>query len=210
MVQNKSEKPKRPRGRPRAYDPDTALARATELFWSAGYSAASLDQLGSATGMNRPSLYSAFGDKRELYLKALQRYRAGAADLQDRAMSGERALREELRQVYRGALDVYYGGDEGPRGCFLIGTALTEAMKDPEMRAAAHEGLRALDRKFEQRLKLAKERGELPAGAEPAALARFAASLVHSLAIRSRAGEPRKALERDVETWVELICGPKK
>jgi AcrR family transcriptional regulator len=207
MVQNKPDQPKRPRGRPRAYDPDAALAQAMELFWTTGYAATSLDQLGDATGMNRPSLYGAFGDKRELYLKVLQRYREGGEALQDRALSGERPLREELRQCYRDALGLYYAGEDGPRGCFLIGTALTEAVKDPAMRAAVAESLRALDRKFERRLKLAKERGELPRDADPAALARFAASVVHTLAIRSRAGEPRRTLERDIETGLDMVCG---
>src|SRR5262249_17102093 len=62
------------RGRPRAYDPETALQTAIEAFWQAGYSGTSLDDLSAATGMNRPSLYGAFGDKRALYLKALDHY----------------------------------------------------------------------------------------------------------------------------------------
>src|SRR5882724_10797919 len=77
MVQKKSKgakaEPKR-RGRPRAYDPATAIARAAETFWKAGYAGTSLDDLSAATGMNRPSLYAAFGDKRDLYLKALEIY----------------------------------------------------------------------------------------------------------------------------------------
>src|SRR5690242_18403734 len=66
--------PKR-RGRPRAYEPDVALGRALDLFRQGGFAATSLDDLSAATGMNRPSLYGAFGDKRELYIKSYQRYR---------------------------------------------------------------------------------------------------------------------------------------
>src|SRR5579884_3924479 len=69
--------PKR-RGRPRAYQPDVALGRALELFRKGGFAATSLDDLSAATGMNRPSLYGAFGDKRELYIKSYQRYRDNA------------------------------------------------------------------------------------------------------------------------------------
>ncbi len=65
----------RRRGRPRQYDPDQALAKAAETFWKHGYAATSLDDLVVATGMKRPSLYAAFGDKRDLYLKTLERYR---------------------------------------------------------------------------------------------------------------------------------------
>ena len=57
--------PKR-RGRPRGYEPEVALARALDVFWKDGFAATSLDDLSAATGMNRPSLYGAFGDKREI------------------------------------------------------------------------------------------------------------------------------------------------
>ena len=73
-IEEQKAEPKR-RGRPRAYDPQAALARAAETFWKAGYAGTSLDDLVAATGMNRPSLYAAFGDKRDLYLKTLEHYR---------------------------------------------------------------------------------------------------------------------------------------
>src|SRR5262250_1154254 len=66
--------PKR-RGRPRAYQPEVALARALDVFWKEGFAGTSLDDLSTATGMNRPSLYGAFGDKRELYIKSYEAYR---------------------------------------------------------------------------------------------------------------------------------------
>src|SRR5258708_9237707 len=69
--------PKR-RGRPRAYEPEQALGKALDLFRKGGFAATSLDDLSAATGMNRPSLYGAFGDKRELYIKSYARYRADA------------------------------------------------------------------------------------------------------------------------------------
>src|ERR1700759_1462879 len=82
------------RGRPRAYDPDVALSRAMDVFWKDGFAGTSLDELSAATGMNRPSLYGAFGDKRELYIKAYQHYRdrsrVGMVDLLNQGL----ALRE--------------------------------------------------------------------------------------------------------------------
>src|SRR5690349_19624427 len=103
MVQNN---PKR-RGRPRAYDPDTALDRARDLFWDAGFAATSLDALAAATGMNRPSLYLAFGDKRALYRQILDRYRGFARDALAEALSPERPLREAIGAVYRRAIGLY-------------------------------------------------------------------------------------------------------
>ena len=80
--------PKR-RGRPRAYEPDVALGKALDVFRKDGFAATSLDDLSAATGMNRPSLYGAFGDKRELYIRSYQRYRADARAAMIETFRGE-------------------------------------------------------------------------------------------------------------------------
>ena len=195
----------RPRGRPRAYDPDTALARAMGAFWDAGYSATSLDDLSAATGMNRPSLYAAFGDKQAIYLKAIERYRAGPA-LQD-ALASESTLREALRKSFKAALAVYLSGDRGQRGCFVIGTAAVEAINNPIVRKELAGILRDVDEAFENRIRRAQSEGEISADADPAALARTASAILHSLAVRARSGEKRRSLEALAETGVKLICG---
>src|ERR1700753_330231 len=94
-----NEEPKR-RGRPRAYDPQVAIARAAEVFWKAGYAGTSLDDLVAATGMNRPSLYAAFGDKRDLYLKTLAYYRDEGRALARDALAGDPSLRVFLKRFY--------------------------------------------------------------------------------------------------------------
>jgi AcrR family transcriptional regulator len=203
MVQKQQAK----RGRPRAYDPERALARATAVFWDTGFAATSLDDISAATGMNRPSLYGAFGDKRALYGQTIARYRANARAAMDAALADGRPLPEALGRVYQAALALYFSGDAAPRGCFMIGTALTEAVRDDEVRAALAGGLEEIDRAFAARLRLARERGELAHEANPAELARLASAVLYFLAIRSRAGEPRAALEATARMAVALICG---
>jgi TetR/AcrR family transcriptional regulator, copper-responsive repressor len=202
------QKERKRRGRPPAYVPEVALARATKAFWESGFAATSLEDLAAATGMNRPSLYGAFGDKRALYLKALTAYwdagRAGMAD----ALAPDRPLREALRRVYSIALDLYFPANGQPRGCLLIGTAATEAMRDSDVRATLADALREIDAAFEARLRLAQERGELSGAADPWTLAMLAAATLHTLALRSRAGAPRAELEKLVDGAVTLICGP--
>src|SRR4051795_10461886 len=95
--------PKR-RGRPRAYEPEVALARALDVFWKEGFAAPSLDDLSAATGMNRPSLYGAFGDKREIYIKSYQSYRDRARRRMGEVFSAELPLRTLLGRVYGIAL----------------------------------------------------------------------------------------------------------
>src|SRR5262249_38759782 len=155
MVQKQSHRSKpRPRGRPRAYDPEIALQRATESFWRAGYAATSLDDLSAATGMNRPSLYGAFGDKREFYLAALRRYWGLSHVAMEEALAYDRTLREALRRLYRKALAGYFGGKDGPRGWFAIGTATTEAVRDPKIRSLLAEGFQMIDDAFAARIRV--------------------------------------------------------
>src|SRR6267154_232448 len=160
--------PKR-RGRPRAYEPDVALARALDVFWKDGFAATSLDDLSAATGMNRPSLYGAFGDKRELYIKSYARYRADArAALMD-IFRGDLPIRKRLERIYAGALDIYLGG-ESPRGCFTVMTAASEAVFDPQIRGMVLEGFTELDKAFAACFRQAREKGELPETADPVVL----------------------------------------
>src|SRR5215216_4874494 len=88
------------RGRPPAYDADDALTRAMEAFWDAGYAATSLDDLAAATGMNRPSLYGAFGDKRALFIKSYQRYRDDARAAMADIFRDELPIRQRLGRIY--------------------------------------------------------------------------------------------------------------
>jgi AcrR family transcriptional regulator len=196
---------KRPRGRPRSYDPDNALDQARDAFWDAGYNGTSLDDLSNATGMNRPSLYAAFGDKRLFYLKTLDRYREMSRAVMEKELSDERPLADALRGVFARAISIYLAGEHGARGCYLIGTAATEAVRSAKIRAVFAAGLHELDDLLEARLRRAVEHGELKTGIEPAALARVACGIMNSLALRARAGDTRATLEATADAAVRLL-----
>ena len=206
MVQKriKEPEPKR-RGRPRAYDPQVALARAAEVFWKAGYAGTSLDDLVEATGMNRPSLYAAFGDKRDLYLKTLEHYRDESRALARAALADDPPLRVLLKRFYDKALELYL--TDGPRGCYSIGTAATVAGVDDGVRAFLADSMRTTDSFLTHQIEKARARGELAPGADPAALGYLATATLHTLAIRARAGLPRKELNALVNAAIEVICG---
>jgi len=200
--------PKR-RGRPRAYEPDVALGKALDLFRQAGFAATSLDDLSAATGMNRPSLYGAFGDKRELYIKSYRRYRDEARTAAAEIFRSEGPVRQQLERIYAIALAIYLSGDAGPRGCFTVMTAGSEAVNDPEIRAMVQDALSELDKAFAFCFRRAKETGELPDSADPAVLAQLASATIHSIAIRARARAPRDELEAIVEGTLDVLLGPK-
>jgi AcrR family transcriptional regulator len=207
MVQKEipTAEPRR-RGRPRAYDPDTALAAAADVFWKKGYDGTSLDDLAAATGMNRPSLYAAFGDKHDLYLKTLQRYRDQARALSLSLLADEPPLRVYLARFYKAALDLYLGG--GPRGCFSIGTAATQAMVDPAVRAFLSDSIRGTDAFLGDLIGKARDRGEISRRSDPAVLAQIATAALHTLAVRARVGLSRKELDALASTAINTICDP--
>jgi len=207
MVQKTTDEMQRRRGRPRAYDPQAALQRAMDAFWGAGYSATSLDDISAATGMNRPSLYAAFGDKHALYLETLARYWRISLQATREALASDRPLEEALMLAYEAALDIYFSGDGRPRGCFVVGTAVTETVEDAQIRDSVAAGLRAIDADFEARLRLGQARGELNGDADPAGLAVLASATMHTIAIRARAGIPRPELRALARKAVTTICG---
>lgn len=197
----------RKRGRPRAYEPDVALARAMEVFWRDGFAATSLDTISAATGMNRPSLYAAFGDKRDIYVKAYERYRERARERMAAIFASDQPVSKLLRQVYAIAIDMYVSGEDGPRGCFTVMTATSEAASDPQIRALAVTGMVEMDRAFARLFKAAQARGELPASADPAMLAQLATATIHTLAVRARVHVPRAELDAIADASADLICG---
>jgi AcrR family transcriptional regulator len=204
----KSEAPRR-RGRPRAYQPDVALGKALDLFRRDGFSATSLDDLSAATGMNRPSLYGAFGDKRELYIKSYQRYRDDARTAMIDIFRNQAPLRERLQRIYAIALEIYLSGELGPRGCFTVMTAASEAVADPDIRAMVLEGFVELDKAFATCFRWAKENGELPASADATVLSHLASATLHTIAIRARARVPRQQLQAIVDGAIGVMAGAK-
>jgi TetR/AcrR family transcriptional regulator, copper-responsive repressor len=199
--------PKR-RGRPRAYQADIALGKALELFRKGGFAATSLDDLSAATGMNRPSLYAAFGDKQALYVKAYASYRAEVRETFRPLLLAEAPLREKLRRFLVAALDLYSSGEAGPRGCFTVLTASSDVVADPEIRALVVEALTSIDEGFARLFAAAVESGELPGDADPTRLAHMAGATVHSLSVRARARVARRDLERLIEDAIVTILGP--
>ncbi len=204
-----SAEPARRRGRPRAFEPDTALTQAMDVFWQDGFAATSLDDLSAATGLNRPSLYGAFGDKRALYVQAYRQYRKHVNEKFVPLFQARAPLRTKVRRILTAALDLYLSGDDGPRGCFTVLTASSDAVTDPEVRALVAEAIDATDRAFGRLFADARAAGELPQSADPRALARLAGATIHTLSIRARAQIPKADILPIIDDAVRMICGPK-
>lgn len=180
--------------RPRAFDTDEAIDRALELFWRKGYEGTSLTDLTASMGINRPSLYAAFGSKEGLFKRALDRYvesQAGPA-LQALEAPTARGGVERLLRFYADAA----GMPDRPRGCLLVQGALAcnEESDAVRLELAARRALG--ETLLRDRLKRAKAEGELPADVNPADLARYIWAVLHGMTVQSAGGATREELRR--------------
>jgi AcrR family transcriptional regulator len=182
------------RGRPPAYDRDAAIAALTNEFWRGGYDGTSLDDLSRATGMGRPSLYAAFGDKAAMYALALDHYLALLERETARVMAREARLVDALMAGFGAALALFGAGLPGNRGCFLLCTLPAVAGADAAAARRLGAALARFDCLFLPVLTRARDAGQLPADADLAGKAQQLATALHSLALRARADTPRDAL----------------
>ena len=190
------------RGRPRSFDPDRVMTEVRNTFWRHGYAGTSMDQLAAATGLHKPSLYGAFGDKKRLYVEALGRYLAEARVQFGEALSKPRLL-DCLHEVSERAIDIFTR--DGPNGCFMMSTAITEAAGDSEISRVVREAMEGLDRALVQRFRAAVESGELAADADPEALARIMVASHYDLSARSRAGYSKSELRALAARSLDLV-----
>jgi TetR/AcrR family transcriptional regulator, copper-responsive repressor len=198
---------KRSRGRPREFDPDEVLDRALALFWRKGFSATSLDDLCEAMDLNRPSLYRAFGDKRALYRRALARFVGRMEAEVGVVFAADVDLATALLRFYEGGIELYLSADPAP-GCFVVCTAPVEAIVHADVREDLEQVIATLDRLLEKRFAEAARVGRLASGLAPASAAKLAHAVLHTLAIRARAGEPRAALRAIARNAVALLAAP--
>jgi AcrR family transcriptional regulator len=196
----------RPRGRPRRFDPDAALAQARAVFLRHGYDGATLDELAAAMGINRPSLYAAFGDKESLYLRVVEAFGREVGGGLREALASRPDLAGAIRAVYGAALDVYFADVAGPTGCLVMSTAVTAALDLPPARAIAQFVLDDLDAAFAARIAAAKAAGETAPDADPGTLAEIATGGLVSLAIRARAGQPRARLDAIADRMAHMVA----
>jgi AcrR family transcriptional regulator len=180
-------------GRPRAFDPDTALEAALRVFWMKGYEGTALSDLTAAMGINRPSIYATFGNKEALFRKALDRYSERMANYTAEALK-EPTTRAVAERLLMGTADLL-SCPGNPKGCLMVQGALACGEgADPirkELISRRATGEAALRERFER----AKLEGDLPAGADAGDLARYVMAVMHGMSVQSAGGANRAALQ---------------
>jgi len=194
------------RGRPRAFDKQAALDAALAVFWKNGYQGASLSDLTSAMGINKPSLYTAFGDKEKLYLQALARYGEVQAARHGAALAAGAGSREALAGFLGSVADMLTEPTL-PGGCLVVNCATDRGSRG--MPAAVAEALAGAVREsvalLEARLRLDREAGRLAPDRDPATLARFYTTVMTGMGVMARAGASRAELETVVREALAVL-----
>ncbi|WP_034992769.1 TetR/AcrR family transcriptional regulator [Beijerinckia mobilis] len=185
-------------GRPREFDLDQALDRALALFWRNGYEGTTLADITEALGVTKPSLYAAFGNKEDLFRKALDRFYQTHLHFIDTALAKPHAL--EVAQAMLDGYILVMTGQQTPAGCLNINGALVCSNASESIQKELTTRRAADEEKLCERLTRAKEEGDLPASSDPAELARFIMTMACGLSVQAKAGASREALQQVAAT----------
>jgi AcrR family transcriptional regulator len=192
------------RGRPRKFDEDQALTGAMLTFWEKGLSATSLDDLADAMNMNRPSIYNSFGNKDDIYRKALARFCGQLDEGFRNTIDQSQDTRTGLIDFFNQAIDVYCGNSPA-LGCFMICTAPAESLSHPQVGHDLRELINRLDEGLTRRLETAKKEGEIADHIEPHLAAKLLQATLQTLAIRARSGESKRSLRKLARYAVDTL-----
>lgn len=184
-------------GRHREFDVEKALDAALCVFWRKGYEGASYTDLTEATGVERPALYSAFGNKEALFRQALDRYCERYFDYLPEALDRPTA-RDVAARILYGALDLNTRYPDHT-GCLVINGALAGSDEAEPVRQTLIEARAVAEAQLRERFERARAEGDLPQTARPEALAAFLMAVTHGMAVQAKAGFSRDRLEAVAE-----------
>ncbi|MER7080518.1 transcriptional regulator, TetR family [Saccharopolyspora kobensis] len=190
--------------RTKEFDPEVALQRALELFWERGYEATSTAELVAHLGVARASIYATFGDKRRLYLKALERY----LRITDESVVGVLSAGPALAGVHR-LIDRYAekaAADAERVGCMVVNAAVESSSRDAEVHRLVESSWSFLEASLTSALARARAEGDLPADREPRALARMLLVFFQGIQVMGRAPADADRI-RDAAAQMRALLG---
>ncbi|AKT36871.1 TetR/AcrR family transcriptional regulator [Chondromyces crocatus] len=200
------------RGRPRSFDRAVALRQAMKVFWEQGYEGASLGDLTAAMGINRPSLYAAFGCKEALFREAIELYTRTDGSATVRALEEQPTARAAVEAVLRGSARGH-ASSERPSGCMVVLAANLGAPEHEGVRRYLTNCRRETVHKLCERLERGVAEGELPSDADVEGIAAFYGTVLNGMSIQARDGVPTELLDRSVDyamaAWDDIVTRPK-
>jgi AcrR family transcriptional regulator len=196
-IEQAAKNPAKPRGRPLAFNQDEALDKALRIFWSRGYEGASMAELTEALGINKPSIYAAFGNKEELFRKALVRYATGPAAFVGESMR-EPTTRLVVEKFLTKAVD-FFSDKSTPNGCMIVQGALTCGQGSSNIQQELVAYRNSLETTLTKRFELAKTQGDLPPDTNVKQLAKYIATIHQGMSVQATSGATKEELLAIVE-----------
>lgn len=190
--------------RPKEFNPDDAIEKAMQVFWYKGYEATSMEDLLSAMDLNRGSLYDTFGDKRQLFLKVIDRYCHGFVGEKFSLLDQPGPALPTLRRFIHGMIE---GGLADPqrRGCLIANTVMELAAHEQDIAGKVCLAMKMGEDAFFKILTRAKEQGELAKDKDPRALARFLTTMMQGTIMSIKAGASADVVKQTAETALSIL-----
>jgi len=190
--------------RPKEFNPDDAIEKAMQVFWHKGYEATSMEDLLSAMDLNRGSLYDTFGDKRQLFLKVIDRYCHGFVGEKFSLLDQPGPALPTLRRFIHGMIE---GGLADPqrRGCLIANTVMELAAHEQDIAGKVCHAMKMGEDAFFKILTRAKEQGELAKDKDPRALARFLTTMMQGTIMSIKAGASADVVKQTAETALSIL-----
>ncbi len=196
-------------GRPLSFDRDAALRQAMLTFWRHGYETTSVADLTAAMGISAPSLYTAFGDKRRLFLEAMRLYAGDPADM-ERAIADAPTARDAAHDLMTAAATTYTG-EATPRGCLLASATASGSAAAADVQDAVADVRRSIEECLRVRIERDIENGVLPPGSQAAPLAGLVLAVIQGMSVLARDGASRASLlaitEAALRAWPGMEAG---
>ncbi len=178
--------------RTKDFDQSEVLAKAIKLFWQKGYNGTSMQDLVDGLGISRSSIYATFGDKHQLYLKALCTYRQNQVVIRDQILNASVPAKTAIRQLMDLTIDQIMR-DKQHKGCFLINSAVENASHDKETNAIVCQNDQEVENAFYEVIKRGQTRGEIASKQDPRALARFLFNNIVGIQVTAKSATDKTA-----------------
>jgi TetR/AcrR family transcriptional repressor of nem operon len=191
-------------GRPLEFDPDQALDAAVEVFWERGYEATAVSDLLDAMALSKSSLYQAFGGKQRLFERCLSRYADRLSAQMTAALGESPSGRQFIEEVFRGVANTARA-PAGARGCLIANSASELGQREPALARPVADGLARFTGVFQAAVTRAQRAGEIPAGADPRALAAYLVACMNGLRTMIKAGADRRAATATVRLMMKAL-----
>jgi TetR/AcrR family transcriptional repressor of nem operon len=190
--------------RTREFDERQALVSAMLVFWEKGYEGTSIQDLEEAMGLKRTSIYNAFGNKRQVFNRILDCYKESVMSALFEAMDSAPDIREGIRRLLNGALDIHFDEDH-PGGCLVVLSVLESSQHDAKSSDTLAQTIHDLKTGLQQRLKKAKQAGELPAELDAAGTATTIATTMAGMMVMGKAHFSRATLNKTIKQVLQLL-----